>query len=416
MGYRKGEELKTAFETYTIREQKGAGGAGEVYAVGDSLGKPFAVKILNTNRATHSLLQRFKNEIAFCSKHVCRNIVPVLDHGVTSKGATFYVMPLYAGTLRDLITKRIAADAVLPYFSQILDAMEFAHLKRVWHRDLKPANILFSAADNTLVVADFGIAHFEEEELLTAVETRSQEKLANFEYAAPEQRRRGQAVDNKADVYALGLILNEMFTGSVPQGAGFPKVSDYAPNVAYLDELIELMRQQDPTARPTIEGVKRELNARGNAFVAVQQLNATKSEVIPETDVDDPFVKNPIKITGADYQNGWIVYKLSAAPPPMWIESFRNPQFGYSGYWGKGPASFNLTGDTAQVPLDGGETLEETTKFAKQYVELANSRYALTVTAEHRKNIEARKEAHRRAIQQAEERQKMLTKIADINF
>ena len=206
MGYKKGDVLRSGFQDYTVVGQKGAGGAGEVYEVRDCEGRALAAKVLNVERATHSRLQRFKREIEFCSKNSCKYIVPVLEYGLTSKGATFYVMPLYAGTLRDLISKRIAPEAVLPYFSEILDGVEAAHVQGVWHRDLKPANILFSTAENSLIVADFGIAHFEEEELLTAFETKSQERLANFEYAAPEQKRRGQAVDKKVDVYALGLI------------------------------------------------------------------------------------------------------------------------------------------------------------------------------------------------------------------
>src|SRR5579859_1037360 len=181
MGYKKGETLRTAFETYTIEKQRGAGGSGEVYEVRDVESAVFAAKILDPGKVTTTRLKRFKNEIHFCAKSTCPNIVQVLASGVSEKGATFYVMPLYAGTLRDLISRGIAPSAVLPYFGQILDGMEAAHLLGVWHRDVKPENILFSEVSNTLVVADFGIAHFEEEELLTAVETKNHERLANFE-------------------------------------------------------------------------------------------------------------------------------------------------------------------------------------------------------------------------------------------
>ena len=68
-------------------------------------------------------------------------------------------------------------------------------------------------------------------------------------YAAPEQRIAGKAVDQPADIYALGLILNEMFTGEIPQGAGFRKIKDAAPDFAYLDELVDLMMQQQPEQR-----------------------------------------------------------------------------------------------------------------------------------------------------------------------
>jgi serine/threonine protein kinase len=180
MGYKKGETLKTAFDTYVIERQRGVGGSGEVYEVRDSEGEPYAAKILDTARTSASRLKRFKNEIGFCTKNTHKNIVKVLASGITEKGATFYVMPLYSGTLRDLISKGIEAAAVLPYFGQVLHGVDFAHLHGVWHRDNKPENILFDQKSDNLVVADFGIAHFEDEELLTAVETKNNERLANF--------------------------------------------------------------------------------------------------------------------------------------------------------------------------------------------------------------------------------------------
>ena len=205
-------------------------------------------------------------------------------------------MPLYSGTLRDLMAKGIGPKSVLPYFGQILDGVEAAHLQGVWHRDIKPENILFSDVNDTLVVADFGIARFEEEDLLTAVETKDGDRLANFLYSAPEQRIRGKTVDNSADIYALGLILNEMYTGAVPQGTSFRRVSEVSAEYAYLDGLIELMLRQDSSSRPSVADVKRQLIARGNEFVSVQRLDSLKSQVVPDTEVNDPILRNPISL------------------------------------------------------------------------------------------------------------------------
>jgi serine/threonine protein kinase len=118
VGYKKGETLKTAFDTYTIQKVIGAGGSGEVYEVRDPENAAYAAKILNPARASAIRLKRFKNEIYFCTKNTHRNIIQVRESGVTEKGATFYVMPLFSGTLRDLISKGIAPSAVLPYFSR----------------------------------------------------------------------------------------------------------------------------------------------------------------------------------------------------------------------------------------------------------------------------------------------------------
>jgi eukaryotic-like serine/threonine-protein kinase len=411
MGYKKGDVLRTAFDTYTIESQRGAGGSGEVYEVRDSENAAYCVKILHPSATTATRLRRFKNEIHFCAKNTHRNVIQVQASGITDSGATFYVMPLYSGTLRNLISKGIAPRAVLPYFGQILDGVESAHLQRVWHRDVKPENILFSEATDILVVADFGIAHFEEEELLTAVETRNDERLANFLYSAPEQRNRGQRVNSKADIYALGLILNEMFTGTVPQGTSFRKVTDVAPSYAYLDGLIELMLRQDPALRPSVDDVKRKLIARGNEFLSVQRLDSLRSEVIPDTEVDDPIVRNPIGLVETDYLDGHLVFKLTTAPPLNWIRAFQNPTSGFSYYPGSGPESFNFRGDEAGVPLGEGMSATRLQEYMKSYVDLANRQYADIVVAEHQHQLALEREKLRKKIAEEERRQRILGEL-----
>lgn len=412
MGYKKGDALKTAFDIYTIQGQKGVGGSGEVYAVNDSEGAAYAAKILNAEKAGAKRLQRFKNEIHFCTRNTHRNVIQVQASGVTSDGATFYVMPLYSGTLRDLIAKGIAPNTVVSYFNQILDGIEAAHLQGVWHRDIKPENILFARETNTLVVADFGIAHFEEEDLLTAVETKNDERLANFLYSAPEQRIRGQSVDGKSDVYALGLILNEMFTKAVPQGTAFRRVSDVANDYAYLDGLIDLMLRQEPSSRPTIADIKRELIARGNEFVSLQRLNSLKTEIIPETEVDDPIVRNPIGLVGVNYQEGQLIFELSTTPPPNWVVAFQNPRASsWSSLQGSGPEYFSFRGSEARVGLRQEMLAQRLVDYTKTYIDLANQQYTNMVTENHRKRLAREREELRKRVEEEERRQKILSGI-----
>jgi serine/threonine protein kinase len=411
MGYKKGEVIRTAFETYTIERRRGAGGSGEVYEVYDSEGVPYAVKILDSERATATRLKRFKNEIHFCTRLTHPNVIQIQGSGVTATGATFYIMPLYSGTLRDVISKGIAISAVLPYFGQILDGVEAAHLQGVWHRDVKPENILFSEATKALVVADFGIAHFEEEELLTAVETQNNERLGNFLYSAPEQRNRGQRVEGKADIYALGLILNEMFTGAVPHGTSFRKVSAVSPDYGYLDELIDLMLRQDPAARPSIETVKRELIARGNEFLSVQRLNSLKSQVISDTEVDDPIIRAPIEIADTDFRDGHLVFKLTAAPPSNWIMAFHNPGKAFQFYQGAGPPNFTFSHNEARVQLGLGMSASRLAEYAKSYIRFANERYTEIVVAANQNRLAQERERHRKKIKEEELRQKVLREL-----
>jgi len=411
MGYKKGEILKTAFETYTILALRGSGGAGEVFEACDSDGVPCAVKILDPARTTATRLKRFKNEINFCTKNTHQNIIRVQGSGVTDRGDPFYVMPLFAGTLRELMLNRVVPQAVLPYFGQILDGLEAAHLQGVWHRDIKPENVLFRAETKTLVVADFGIAHFEEEELLTAVETKNNDRLANFLYAAPEQKTRGQRVDSKADIYALGLILNEMFSGAVPLGTSFRKVSDVVSEYSYLDGLIELMLRQDPAVRPSISDVKRELISRGNEFLSLQRLNSLKSEIIPETEVDDPLTRNPVGLADTDYRGGHLIFRLTTSPPPKWIEAFRQPREQFEYYGGAEPISFNFNGNEATVPMSPGMSPSRLQAYMKHYIELANRQYAALVIAEHTRKLARERDELRRKALEEERRLEILRQL-----
>ena len=182
--------VQTAYDSYTVHKQIGEGGNGYVYKVSNSAGSELALKLLNP-KSNSEKRKRFKNELGFCERNEHKNIITVIDRGVIDN-APFYVMPLYHGSLRDLMKSGIKPDKILPMFSQMLDGVEAAHLKKVIHRDLKPENILFDHDSERPIIADFGIAHFEEENLVTIVETRDGSRLANFQYAAPEQCMRGQ--------------------------------------------------------------------------------------------------------------------------------------------------------------------------------------------------------------------------------
>ena len=212
-------EFVTTFSKFVSTRLLGEGGSGYVYEVKDENEQKFAVKLLKKQGVTTDKRKRFKNEIVFCQRSSHPNIISVIDSGIffdDGVAVPFYVMPFYDFSLRNLISTGIKPEVIIRLFSQLLDGADAAHLQGIVHRDLKPENILYKPADAKLVLADFGIARFTEEELYTAVETKAQDRLANFLYAAPEQRVRGKNVDNRADIYAIGLILNEMFTHEVP--------------------------------------------------------------------------------------------------------------------------------------------------------------------------------------------------------
>jgi serine/threonine protein kinase len=280
----------TATNTYESCGIIGEGANGKVYAVSDRDANNFALKLLSGT--SNEKEKRFKNELSFCRRNEHDRIVRVLDEGVAitvSRREPFYVMPLYKSSLRALMKEGLQDKEVLGLFLDMLDGVEAAHIQGIIHRDLKPENFLVDQS-RRVVVADFGIAHFEEDQLATFIETKDGDRLANFQYAAPEQKTRDGTVDRRADIFALGLILNELFTEHIPQGANFATIASTASSFAYLDPIVEKMIQQHPKDRPSsIAAVKQEMELRGKEFIAYQEYDAARKRVVPAASANDPL-------------------------------------------------------------------------------------------------------------------------------
>lgn len=372
--------FETTFGQYTTDEVLGEGGAGRVFRVKDEEGNAFALKLLHGQGVTSDKRRRFKNEIGFLQNTRHDNVVRVPDHGVQSDGkerAPFYIMDMYDGSLRLLMEQRngVPAADVLLLFSQILDGTEAAHLKGVVHRDLKPENVLYRSSNRRLAVADFGVARFSAEDLLTAVETKPTTRLANFLYAAPEQRVRGQEVNVPADIYALGLMLNEMFTGQVPHGTDYRKIGEAAAEFAWLDPIVESMLRQDPAKRPSsIDALKREIQFQNSAFVGRQKISQIDQTVVHVDELDDPIVARGMQLADGKYENGVLKLQLSRPVNQTWINAIRN-MGNYSSVMGKGPESFNFTGTEARISARENE-ISDIVQHFKSWLPKATQVYA----------------------------------------
>lgn len=410
-------DFETMSNSYKAVKSIGEGGAGSVYEVTDQESKTFAIKLLSVKVVSTDKVKRFNNEMDFLSKNRHDNIVAVLDKGFRiddGKKIPFYVMPRYDQTLRTLITNKIQADKVLSYFGQILDGVEALHLKNVWHRDLKPENVLYDANNDRLLVADLGVAHFEEENLHTSIETKPNSRLANFEYAAPEQRRKGSVVDSKADIYALGLILNEMFTGDVLQGTRHKTIATVAPSYSYLDDLVDLMVRQTPDDRPnSIDSIKQELIGRQNDFIQRQKISELEKTVIPTSEIDDVLIVEPVKIVGVDYNHGNLEFQLNHVVTDKWIQIFKSIS-NYRYHYGSAPQNINFRGNKALVVSNDHNAVEIVEHF-KQYLTNANQNYQNTVRIEtsekERKQREALQADIERRKKEAEVKASILSKI-----
>jgi serine/threonine protein kinase len=408
--------FESSFNKFHDQGIIGEGGAGRIYKVKDESGKFFALKLLDPQKATSDKIKRFKNEIHFCSMFQHPHIVSVVDHGLHISGnfsCLFYVMPLYSCSLRKLIDSHMSPDKILGYFDQILSGVEAAHYKKVVHRDIKPENILFDQKEDKLLIGDFGIAHVEEEDLFTAVVTKDTLRLANFQYAAPEQRIRGRSVDRRADIYALGQILNEMFTGMVPYGTNYKTIGSIHQDYAYLDQLVSDMICQSPDERPSsIEKVKTTLIGYGNIFVTRQRISKLENKVIPTSSIDDdPLILDPPRPVHFDWDGHHLTLFLSRPINQDWIRALHN-MGSYSSILGKDPEMFRFDGEKATIPARDNEVQAIINHF-KVWIDRANEVYKNNIKRQKREAEDRARKELEREVELQKRREKVLksTKI-----
>lgn len=259
--------FESVFDTYTAAGTQREGATGFVLKVKDDDGDTWAVKYLKPDRINSKRAKRFRHEMAFCFGFRHDSIVRVIDWGgveVDKKIVPFYVMPFYEKNLRNLIDGGIDKNDVIPLYLELIEGLARVHEREIVHRDIKPENILYDETAEKLIMADFGVAHFAEEDLYTAVETKFADRPMNFKYAAPEQKEKNGKVELQADIWAMGLILNEMFTKNLFIGDDAPTIGQFAPDFAYLDDVVRAMTKFDPLKRPrNFTEVRRLIRGKG---------------------------------------------------------------------------------------------------------------------------------------------------------
>src|SRR5690242_19284042 len=245
-------------ERYRIVALLGRGGMGEVYRADDlTLGQPVALKFLPEEAAEDpGLLERFRSEVRISRKVSHPNVCRVYDVGDVD-GQTFFTMEYVDGEdLASLLRRigRLPQDKALDIARQLCAGLAAAHAKGVLHRDLKPANIMLDGRGQ-VVITDFGLAGIADD--IRGPEVRS----GTPAYMAPEQLA-GKEVSTLSDIYALGLVLYEIFTGkraSAEKKTGARHDYDHTPSrptsvVKDLDPIIEkvILRclEDEPASRP----------------------------------------------------------------------------------------------------------------------------------------------------------------------
>ena len=199
---------------YEILEKLGIGGMAIAYRAKDQMLERYVtVKVLKDEFINDTDFQsRFKVEARSAASLSHNNIVGVYDVG--RDGDINYIVMEYVhgNTLKKAIEDKAPFDniTILSIAIQIASALSHAHKNHVIHRDIKPQNILLSM-DGTIKVTDFGIARA----ATTATVTTSSNALGSVHYSSPEQVRGGY-VDEKCDIYSLGITMYEMATGKLP--------------------------------------------------------------------------------------------------------------------------------------------------------------------------------------------------------
>ncbi|MDD2420850.1 MAG: Stk1 family PASTA domain-containing Ser/Thr kinase [Heliobacteriaceae bacterium] len=199
---------------YQLTERLGGGGTAEVYKAWDKiLQRAVTVKILRKSlTADAEFVRRFRREAQAIASLSHPNIVNVYDVGQEDE-TDYIVMEFIDGpTLKEVIRSRapLSAEETVELAKQICDALEHAHQNGIIHRDIKPHNILLTRTGR-VKVADFGIAR----SVTQSTMTLDRSIVGSVHYLSPEQAR-GVPVDEKSDIYALGVVMYELLSGQVP--------------------------------------------------------------------------------------------------------------------------------------------------------------------------------------------------------
>jgi len=246
---------------FRIRDLIGAGGMGAVYRADDTrLGRPVALKFLLPSYGLDAFAKaRFLREAHSAAALDHSNLCAVHEVGASEDGRLFLAMPLYEGeTLKARLARGglMSVGEILEIARQVASGLKGAHASGIVHRDLKPGNVML-LSDGTVKILDFGLAKARDQSL-----SEAGARFGTVSYMAPEQIR-GEAVDGRADLWALGVVLYELLTGRKPFGGEeeiaiahailhdqpLPPSTHRAEMPAALEDLVLRLLQKDPGRR-----------------------------------------------------------------------------------------------------------------------------------------------------------------------
>jgi serine/threonine protein kinase len=309
------------YARYNIVNRLGKGSMGEVFLAHDPhIDRKLALKVLQKDHlATKAIVNRFIKEAKAIGRLSHPGIVSVYDVG-KDHGTIFIAMEFLEGQpLNEVVrTRKLDIPAILDICSQVAAALDYAHQRGIVHRDIKPSNLILTEKDQ-VKLTDFGIASFDDASL--TLKTRSGDILGTPAYMSPEQIS-GKGVDNRSDLYSLGIILYELLVGRRPfvgntLASLFKAITDHriAPPIKSnpsipkgLNAIILKAIDKDPNRR----------------FQSGAEMAAALSRYLPgaKTGLKAPVTRIVYKPLGwiavvlILVAGGWLVYQHMATSPP----------------------------------------------------------------------------------------------------
>ncbi len=272
-----GKTLSTTIGTVVRLEQIGQGGNSIVFA-GIMHGKPVAVKVFTEKRT--SKLTRFKAEY-FNIQTLARreNLVEYINYDEVTLGedekTPIILMKKYETNLKAYMkVHEPRLDELENLLQFLVESLAYIHRNGIIHRDIKPENILLDEKGN-FFLSDFGISYFLEDTYLLKAETQVGERLANYEFSAPEQFEKDVKPALTMDIYSMGQVLQWYIHGKVHKGTGRERVHRIGENTLpeWLDMIIEKCLKNSP----------------GERFQTVDELIDFKKSTIEKLEEVDPF-------------------------------------------------------------------------------------------------------------------------------
>jgi eukaryotic-like serine/threonine-protein kinase len=324
--------IDTLFDgRYRIVRKLGTGGMANVYLAEDQeLGRSVAIKILDERHAAdEQFVERFRREAKNAASLSHPNIVSIYDRG-EAEGTYYIAMEYLDGrTLKELLVRfgMPPVKIAIGYTRQVLSALAFAHKSGLVHRDIKPHNVLVDSGGH-VKVTDFGIARSESSQM-----TEAGSIIGTAQYLSPEQAR-GAPVDQRSDIYSVGVLLYELLTGSVPftgdtpveiamkHLSAVPEVpSKKRPDVPRgLDLAVVRALAKDPAERyQSAEEMDAELARLEQGLRVTDETADAATAVLAGSGIDTTAVrKAPVVTSGAYRRPPYVDYPQPVRRRPRW--------------------------------------------------------------------------------------------------